>query len=621
MSNVNLISEVGSNLHPQAYEDTLNILNSFVRECEKRNEIHWVCNSAPGQGKTTALKELTKEMASKRMASPMLIVFNNKDTMNSYYEEISEYALEHYRPFLIQYLNEDNFTKVYDEVDQYQVLCITQQRLRDLRLGYGDFNKIMYEEKEGQRARERLIIIDEMPIFVNDADFDISSKDNAVDWFDHLGEVSSLDEEDMQFGRILINKLIAREMEVGEHVTKNLFRYIQGGESGDKLNEILKKLKVDTANREHVDKYKWFLKLLRKDNVGVLDRSKYGTKIMCAEAIDYKPMGNILILDGTSDLMPSFYSGYIMKGVKNYHNYKGRLNLHHRAISTSASSRTPDTIELISEDMFKLRTKYGEILPLMAKSDVQRYIDMKVITENQISLFETKTVGDVAESHSEMPINIFNTVGKNVLSDFDSLALLNLPIRHPSSYKKYAIALFGTETNIRINDGNFSNWFEDEAVQRLYEEVFMADIVQLIHRCALRNINATTPVHIFLYTNQKRWIERLQEHFGLPNRNMTKVQLRSNGQGRFMNDCETWAVKSLEYCRAEMKRINNPLGVSVYSSTIGGAKFKEWLKRHWSDEMKREKIIEVFEKKELTIRVTSNGYKMIEFNGGLLYLE
>ncbi|WP_238653562.1 DEAD/DEAH box helicase family protein [Paenibacillus piscarius] len=614
MSIRNLIYDVESNLHPQAYEDTLDVLKNYVSTCNKQKDVHWVCNSAPGQGKTTALKALTKELALKRAAIPLLIVFNNKDTMNSYYEEINEFALGHHRPFLVQYLNEDNFTKVYDEIDQYQVLCITQQRLRDLRLGHGDSFKIMYEAKEGQRARERLIIIDEIPVFVNDVDFDISSKDNAVDWFDHLGEVSSLDEEDVQFGRILINKLIAREMEVGGQITKNLFRYIEGGESGVRLNEILSKLKLDTAKREHVDKYNWFLKLLRQDNVGVLDRSKYGTKIMCAEAIDYKPMGNVLILDGTSDLMPSFYSGYIMKEVKNYHNYKGRLNLHHRAVSTSASSRTPETVELIAEDMFKLRTKYGEILPLMAKRDVQRYIDMKVIAGNQISLFETKTIRDFAESHGEMPLNIFNTVGKNVLSDFDSLALLNLPIRYPSSYKKYAIALFGTETNIRINDGNFSNWFEDDAVQRLYEEVFMADIVQLIHRCALRNINEATPVHIFLYTNQKRWVERLQEHFGLPNRNVTKVQLKSKGQEKFIIDCEKWAVKSLEYCKAELKVNKSPFGVSVFSTAIGGDKFKEWLKRHWKDEIKRGNITEVFEKVGVAIRVTSAGHKKIEYN-------
>lgn len=614
MSIGNLIYEVESNLHPQAYEETLNVLKSYVTTCNKQKDVHWVCNSAPGQGKTTALKELTKGMASKRTASPMLIVFNNKDTMNSYYEEISEYALEHRRPFLIQYLNEDNFTRVYDEVDQYQVLCITQQRLRDLRLGYGDSYKIMYEVKEGQRARERLIIIDEIPVFMNDADFDISSKDNAVDWFDHLGEVNGLNKKEMQLGRITINRLIARELESESHTTRKLINYMGDSDSATEFNNMLDSLSTDIAKREHVDKYKWFLKLLRQDNVGVLDRSKYGTKIMCAEVIDYKPMGNILVLDGTSDLTPSFYSGYIMKEVKNYHNYKGRLNLHHRAISTSASSRTPETVELISEDMFKLRTKYGEILPLMAKNDVQRYIDMGVITEDQASLFETKTVHGV-EHHNEMPLNIFNTVGKNILSDFDSLALLNLPIRTPVSYKKYAIALFGTETNIRINDGNFSNWFEDDAVQRLYEEVFMADIVQLIHRCALRNINATTLIHIFLYTNQKRWIERLQEHFRLSNRNMTKVQLKSNGQEKYKNECENWAVQSLEYCKAQLKKTDNPFGVSVFSSKIGGNKFKEWMKRNWNDETKREKIIEVFEEKGLRIRVNSNGYKMIEFNG------
>lgn len=612
MSNVNLISEVGSNLHPRAYEDTLNVLNSFVRECEKRNEIHWVCNSAPGQGKTTALKALTKEMALKRAESPLLIVFNNKDTMNSYYEEINEFALEHHRPFLIQYLNEDNFNKVYDEVDQYQVLCITQQRLRDLRLGYGDSYKIMYEIRGEQRARERLIIIDEMPIFVNDADFDISSKDNAIDWFDHLSEVNGLNETEMQTGRITINKLIARELESGNHTTKKLINYMGNSTSATEFNDMLNSLSTDMAKREHVIKYKWFLKLLRQDNVGVLDRSKYGAKIMCAEIIDYREMGKILILDGASDITPSFYSGYTMKKVKNYHNYIGRLYLHHRAISTSASSRTPETIELISEDVIMLRQKYGEIFPLMTKNDIQRYIDMEVITDSQVAFFKAKAV-HTTESHSEMPINILNTVGKNVLSDFNSLALLSLPIRHPSSYKKASIALFGAETNIKINDGNYTNWFEDESVQSVYEEMFMADIVQIIHRCALRNINEAAPVHIFMYTNQKRWVERLQEHFGLPNRNVTRVQLRSNGQEKFMNDCEKWAVKSLEYCELEIVKTDNPLGVSVYSSTIGGPKFKEWMKCHWKDEIKRGKIIEVFDKKGMAIRVTSAGHKKIEY--------
>lgn len=615
MSIRNLIYDVESNLHPQAYEDTLNVLKNYVSTCNNQKDVHWVCNSAPGQGKTTALKALTKELALKRALSPLLIVFNNKDTMNSYYEEINEFALGHHRPFLIQYLNEDNFTKVYDEVDQYQVLCITQQRLRDLRLGYGDPYKILYETKDGQRARERLIIIDEMPIFVNDADFDISSKDNAIDWFDHLGEVNGLDETEMQTGRITINKLIARELESENHTTKKLINYMGDSTSATEFNNMLNSLSTDMAKREHVDKYKWFLKLLRQDNMGVLDRSKYGARIMCAEVIDYRSMGNILILDGTSHLTPSFYSGYTMKDVKNYHNYKGRLHLHHRAISTSASSRNPETIELISDDMCKLRTKYGEIFPLMAKKDIQSYMTTKVITESQAALFEPKAVHGIGEAHSEMPINILNTVGKNVLSNFNSLALLSLPIRHPSSYKKYSIALFGTETNIKINDGNFTNWFEDDSVQRVYEEMFMADIVQIIHRCALRNINLDTPIHIFLYTNQKRWVERLQEHFGLPNRNVTKVQLKSKGQEKFMNDCENWAVKSLEYCKAELKIKDHPLGVSVYSSAISGSKFKEWLKSNWKDEIKREKITEVFEEKGLTIRVTSNGYKMIEFNG------
>jgi len=618
MSIGNLIYDVQANLHPEAYLDTLNVLKSFVSTCEKQKDVHWVCNSAPGQGKTTALKALTKDMALKRAASPILIVFNNKDTMNSYYEEISGFALEHHRPFLIQYMNEDNFDRVYEEVDQYQVLCITQQRLRDLKLGYGDFHKIMYEAKEGRRARERLIIIDEMPIFINCADFDISSKDNAVDWFDHLGEASGLDELDWQFARITINKLIAKELEIGAETTKRLSRHFEDEEQEIKFNDILNELSMLTAQREHVVKYRWFLKLLRHDNIGVIDKKRSGYRIICAEIVDYREMGNILILDGTSDLTPSFYSGFVKEKVKNYHNYKGRLNLHQRVISTSARSRTgnPEIVALISDDLYKLRGLHGDIFPLMAKKDIDKYTISKVIDGNLVGYFKQRTdVLGSNESSNDMPINILNTVGKNILNEFNSLALLNLPIRHPDAYKKSAIALLGTEVNIRINDGHHNSWFEDNRVQAIFEEIFMADIVQLIHRCSLRNINQDTPVHIFLYTKQKRWIDKLQFHFDLSDHNVTSMDLNGDKMEGFSQMCHEWASKSLEYLRPLHEKINNPLGVEVYPSKIGGTKFKEWFKNHWVEAKKRNLIIDIFAEYELVItEYGSKKYKKISYN-------
>jgi hypothetical protein len=603
---------VKQNLHPKGFVDTFNLMEKYISICkQQKSNTHWVCDSAPGQGKTTALIELMKTITDKKDRTPFLLVFNNKDALENVFKAIEDYAIVHYRYNLVQYVNEDNLCKIYDEIDQYQILCITQQRLRDLRLGFGSSEKYLMYQTPSSSWEKRLLIIDEIPIFINDTQFNISSKDNCVDWFDTLGRDSQLSEDNIQRGRSLIMELFNKEMQNNSLSTQRLARMIEGTPKKEELNGILSKLNVDIANRDQTLKFRWFRKLYSNDNVGAIEQTKYGNRILCAERIDYRGFGNILILDGTSGITPSIYNNeYEYKRINNYHNYE-RIHLHHQIIATSKENRSnPDAKQLIANDIFTIRNDM-RLFPLMAKGDVISYRKNKVITSEQSSYFDDYNDFIDEENSDAVSLSLFNTVGKNILNDYSALALLNLPIRNPIYYKKIAISIYGTDTDISLNDGNFSNWFVDERVEKIFSELVLADLVQISHRCRLRNINESTPVHLYLYTKQPRWIDALKSHFKLKDKNMEKTTIKDNYHDRFISICHDWASKSSYHCLND--KYDHLFGISYTAKQIGGRKFKDWLNLSWKDDEKKAIIIKMFKDSNILIKADKNGYKTISY--------
>lgn len=61
-------------------------------EVEENN--HWVCDSAPGHGKTTALTKVVQKMATKNKVTPLLLVFNNSDNLRRFYNDVREHCLK-----------------------------------------------------------------------------------------------------------------------------------------------------------------------------------------------------------------------------------------------------------------------------------------------------------------------------------------------------------------------------------------------------------------------------------------------------------------------------------------------------------------------------------------------
>ncbi|KRE29655.1 DEAD/DEAH box helicase [Paenibacillus sp. Soil522] len=605
-----LAKRVKQNLHPKGFSDSYNLLREYLFASKQlHSKVHWICDSAPGQGKTTALIEVMKSINSNKDTTPFLLVFNNKDALENVFSEIENYAIEHNRYKFVQYINENNVSNVYEEIDQYQILCITQQRLRDLSLGFGNKEKYQWYNSPSNSWLSRTLIIDEMPIFINETQFNISSNDNCVKWFDELAKESGLEYSDLQSGRSLIMALFNNEMESEKCQTQRLVKMIEGTKEEKELTEILNKINVENATRENVLKLCWFKKLLHKDGFGVIERTDYGNRILCAERIDYRNFGNILILDGTSGITPSVYNGeYEYIKIQNYHNYE-RVILHNQVIGTSKNHRkNPDTKQRIAEDIFSIR-KDMEVFPLMAKGDVISYRKNQVITSDQSNYFDDYSDYLDDDKSDAVSLSLFNTVGKNILNNYSTLALLNLPIRHHTYYKKIAISIYGTEIDISINDGNYDSWFVDERVQKIFEELVLADLVQIIHRCKLRNINDSTPVHIYLYTKQTRWIDTLKTHFSLPDKNMRKTTIQDSYHDRFITICNEWAEISLNHCLSD--KYDHIFGMSYTATQIGGRPFKDWLNKAWLNEERRNLIVNIFKENGLLFEEDSNKYKKI----------
>lgn len=607
---MNLVDENQTGvLHNEGFKETCEVIIDFI-ERSREDLQHWVCNSAPGHGKTTALTKIVQSMSEEKWVTPLLLVFNNSDNLMTFYGEIVNHCNKIGRKNFIRYVDVNNFENVIEDLEDYPVICIMHQRLRNLAVDISNKeNYLRYRLSSGQ-CLQRSLIIDEMPNFLNDCTFDISSNNNSVDWFDDIAAANNLNPEEVQTGRNLIMTLVSLEMRsnIG-NTTLRLKRLIEGSQIEIDFNSILSKLKAEGISNETFIKYNWFKKLLYEDNVGVIDRHQKGSQIICAERIDYRKLGNVLILDGTSYVTKRLYNNeYEFKNVKNYHRYSDRLFLHFRDINTSSARRKDLTITgAISKDIKEIRAT-SPIIPLMNKDCVDIYIKNGGIAEDQKKFFVDSRDVDI---DADMPLNLLNTVGKNILNSYNSLALLNLPIRNPLYYKKIAISLKGTKIDLSMAKGNNkSSWFNDRQVQEIFEEVMTADLLQIIHRTNLRNINDETNIQIFIYTNRNEWSTKLRETLNLSAANLSYNKLDDNYYAKFILDCEKWALDTKQYLKIHHKD-TDALLVSTSSTAlqIGGRKFKDWLNTNWNIEGRRADMIEIFQNEGIEVFVNQKSYK------------
>jgi hypothetical protein len=591
------------NIHVESFKLTFLALQRFIEESSVSNvRFAYVCDSAAGVGKTTALAVVIKYFSSLSVKPALLLVFNNTDTMSDFYKDVLHFAKENHKNKLIQYVVHDNLENVLTTLSQFQIVCVTHQRFRDLALNLGEYSAYNTYIVKGER-KERLIIVDEMPSLFNDVVFDISTSNNSVEWFDELAKSSQISPADKHNARALIMGAIAVELYFNQGVVTT--RLIQGlSHLGTALHDIMQKLKPTVTNREAFLKYQWFMRLLQFDGEGFIDRGHDKSVILCSERVDYKKLGSILILDGTSPYSEHLYNGeYQYVHVDNPHNYAERLRIHWRDINTSktARERKDKSVQAaIAEDIQSIRVTGINPFPLMAKMDIDIYTKNGVITQEQTKLFVKEGCDD------DMPLNLLNTTGKNVLNEYTSIALLNMPILPPEHYKKVALSIYGTNLDGAMADKGNGSWFQDQRIQTLYEEITLAEVLQIIHRSKLRVVNDTSEIHIYIYSNRTEWQSKIQTALNLPVSNISLKKLTNISLYNLQQKAEQWAKVSREYIDANPKLFGGK-----YTAKEIGKGVKNFLNRNYQDS-KKAIINSAFNGHRLKIITDERGWKHIQ---------
>lgn len=610
------------NLHEEAFYDVLNTLVNFVNDGshslkKKQEKLAWVCDSVMGSGKTTAIKVLLKYLANNFNDIPLLLVFAEKNLMLEVYQDVNTYAKEMGVRNLIEYVDSNNVNEVSHTLTSFQFVFITQQRFRDLTIGLGNWNEYRVfnkGHKPMQRTIERLIIVDEMPIFFDSAAFDVSSKDNSVDWFDKLAEGSSFTAEEIQLARTVIMMLMTYEMlksKGNRTFTKALIKGVLDPLVEKEFIAIINRINMEQGDFESITKLRWFKKLLHTDEVGAIDRHSKGTSILCSKYIDYHKKGNIIILDGTAQLNNEIYKRYYkMINLPNHHQYKNRVSLFIRDINTTKESRDKKENDIhgkIASDLRKIREDFKKgIFPLANKMDVQKYIDNNAIDDKQRQFYEIKD-----KENGNLPINLLNTRGKNILSNYNALALLNLPIRNPRYYKLMGLGIYGAKLSLEQYEKDDSKenktaWFKNENTQKIFEGALLSDILQIIHRSCLRNIKEQSEVHIYFYTHLKNWIIKLKEYLKLPDTSL--YYDIADDKYNFLEKTQKFARKT----RIFLEKNNDVLKTKSYTAgqIIRGEQFKKFININWHESFKRDKIIEVFLNEGVEIYVVNKKEKI-----------
>jgi hypothetical protein len=629
-----------NSLHEKSFLETINKLLEFTskgRIIEKDrvdymgedSYLSWVLNSAPGTGKSTALNTICKMMLKVKGDSeriPLLLVFNNNDTMkNNIYNDVFQFAKKNDIPNAITYITDETVEEMMDQMYRFQILCIPQQRFRDLKLGHGNLRNYLnytpqrlkdkYDSEiyEAPKPSKRLIIIDEMPIFYNPSVWDITSEDNSFDWYEKLAYSAELNTREFKDGRDILSELINFELKENMMLNANLKlkRLIEYTEKEQYFNSILNKFADVTGELDDIRRYKWFMKLYHDDNIGCIERDNKQV-IICSEWLDYREFEtSILILDGTALINKSIYlrSGFELVPLVNHHRYSERLTIHWKNINTSMKrmkyADQKEVKEAIVGDYLEIMKHLTvqnpdfKMIALPKKKDISFYYSAGVITDEQYKQFYT----DRQKIEDDMMKHLFNLIGNNDFSIYNAMALFGIPIRPPRHYREIAVAIYGVDIDLSLNqDRNKGDWFNDKKVQAIYEETVLAELSQIIHRTSLRNINAQNEIDIIVYSNRTEWLIKLQKEFRLPNSRVLLHQLHN--ELRFKKTC----IKKI----AEMvKGMIGKKNMDITVQQIGGKKLYQWFNDNWKSGKRRLEILNELQRNNILLfeKVSQTGRK------------
>ncbi|NBL00274.1 MAG: hypothetical protein EOM50_20145, partial [Erysipelotrichia bacterium] len=538
----------------EAFTEIASVFVDFMR-CEKSIDkpTRWVCNAPMGHGKTTVLRSLCRYIITENILAKekkaLLIVIREKGES----KKIADALLDLGEKFQgkIKYITSDNRVGISStEIGRTQIVIITHARFKQLVLGCGDINSYSQcevKEKTGAwgvvPSKDRYdtiliprhIIIDEMPDFENTSVFDIGSTNNCIKWFDNIVRLPEMIElisvEEIQSYRKLFNGIFN---DYDYDKTQDTTYPFINNNVPEKKKEIIEKFFdladgiEDLQNKVTLDTYADFIhyrKLLYEANAGKIYRQYYnrgGEKIIVSDFVPYdniqqqyfsktskeheRCLANILILDGTGKYGTPCYkrANFEPRFVKNYNDYT-RLTLHHRDINTSSESRekTDTVLKEIMYDFISLQKQKKDIFLLPAKSDIPFLLKQGVLTEKN---FKALTI-DEKSKESDTRLHLLNTRGKNDIKDVTDMYMTCLPRKSALTFATLAVALYGTQVDIRLRSNmddddpmksKETQWFNDMQVEILYLLNLVAELLQIIHRTALRKIKSKEKINIYI---------------------------------------------------------------------------------------------------------------------------
>lgn len=488
------------NINTEAFTDISNVLLDFHYHEDELFNTKWVCNASMGHGKTTVITSYLKW----NKIEPILLCVKEKQLAHEIYTEVQKV-----NPSIIN-INADNKEMYEMDLSKYQIVIIQHERLKNLALKFGNMYNYQYYFTGDKRIKRKLII-DERPPLHDSVTYDITSHNNVLDWFDNLSQPFKLKPLTVQWYKSQITTFVSRQLALNNtDITDELIPNDQQ-DTTDVINlkSFLNDMKNHPDNKnkyESLNALRHFKELLETKGYGRIDdytHGKTGRKIIVSKYIDYSTLKmNMIVFDGTATVTYLLYRNhYELKKVTNRNNYS-RLYLYNDQLNTSLYARTKDNNgvqKTISTRINQLKNVHNDIFLLPMKDDINIYHKEKVITSEQMQLYRDD------KDKQTKGLNLLNTTGKNALNDITTLYLPCLPKRNAEHYKEIAIALYGNDVSLLTSkDNDNGNWFQDDKLERVYRLEMYAELLQIIHRTALRKIDSNEVINIYLTYNDIR---------------------------------------------------------------------------------------------------------------------
>lgn len=582
-------------LNAEAYNDICKILIDFHNHQNEFYSSKWVCNAPMGHGKTTAIISYLKWNSKE----PILLCVREKQLAHEIYEEVKKINDS------IINLNADNKEVFEEDLLNYQIVIIQHERLKNLALKFGNMFNYQYYKK-GRNKTKRKLIIDERPIFHDSATYDITSNNNVLEWFDALSKPFKYKPLTIQKYKSYITYLVSSQL--ADNHTDVTTALINEDDSNHIKTKELKSFLVEMEEHpDNADNYnalnslKHFKKLLKVEGYGRIDDYTYnktGRKIIVSKFIDYGSLRmNLIVFDGTATVTSLLYKNdYELKEVLNRNDYS-RLTIHNDQLNTSLYSRSKDnnsTQRTISERILELKNIHHNLFVLPMKNEISIYKSNGAIKEEDLHYYKD----DI--NNQNKGLNLLNTTGKNALNNLYSLYIPCLPKRNAEYYKELAIAIYGEDVSLLTSkDNDNGNWFQDDKLEEVYKQELYSEILQIIHRTALRKIDEQEQVDIFLtYDDSRNSSNYDYKPLVLELRDIYKLDNVNIKLEKLINTVDYGRDKILDGYLEIIDKMNI-VGETPVSKVNNS--FKNYIKKHFTD--KEDMINSYFIK---------NGYKIIE---------